>query len=66
MWSFLGMYVFQFIGHVEHAKEEHHDNDCTRCTGVNLYYKAFFPTTGKWEKPIEVFIEDNDGMWDLR
>ena len=53
--------MFQFIGHIQRIPllEKNAENRCVRCTGVFLYRSV---TPGLWEKPIEVFVEDNDGM----
>ena len=60
MQTFLGMYSFQFTGHVLHYPDEkyHVNGHGLRCTGVLLYYSV---TPAIWEKPIYVYMEDNDG-----
>ena len=40
--SFAGMYMFQFIGHIQNEPDNHHDNDCIRCTGVFLSKNIIF------------------------
>ena len=40
--SFSGMYMFQFIGHIQQEPDNHHDNDCIRCTGVFLGKNIIF------------------------
>ena len=39
---FSGMYMFQFIGHIQQEPDNHHDNDCIRCTGVFLGKNIIF------------------------
>ena len=34
--------MFQFIGHIQQEPDNHHDNDCIRCTGVFLGKNIIF------------------------
>ena len=45
---FSGMYMFQFIGHIQQEPDNHHDNDCIRCTGVFLGKNIIFNGVHKY------------------
>ena len=58
--SFSGMYMFQFIGHIQQEPENHHDNDCIRCTGVflgkNIIFNGVHGRNRKYMKTLIIMI----------